>query len=470
MTSWKVARSSTHMARTDTNMANTFFGTDGIRGKANQYPLTPEMAARIGRAVGVYFSRPNRPAPVILGRDTRISGQMLEAAVAAGICAAGSDVLLAGMLPTPAIAFLTQKHGAAAGVMISASHNPFDDNGIKLFSPDGFKLSERQETEIEALIKDAGANPAADGGGKIGSMHALETGAEDYLLFLRGRLPEGFSLSGLHIVLDCANGATSHTAQRLFATWDAHLTVLFDRPDGTNINKGCGSEHTETLCHQVLAKRADVGLAFDGDGDRMIAVDETGRVLTGDQILAIGAGFLKKQGELLSNRVVSTVMSNLGLREALQGMGIEHQTSRVGDRFVMEAMRNSGAVLGGEDSGHMIYLQHHSTGDGLISALKLLEAMRFHNRPLSELSRVMTLYPQVLENVSVRAKPDLETLVEVQQVITDVERRLEDRGRVLVRYSGTQPMCRVMVEGPDESEVRHFCRLIAGTVSNAIGD
>ena len=450
-------------------MALTLFGTDGIRGKANQYPLTPEMAVCIGRSVGRFFSRSDTCPPIIMGRDTRISGPMLEAAVAAGICSTGTDVLQAGTLPTPAIAFLTRMHAGAAGVMISASHNPYDDNGIKLFGADGYKLSEHQETEIESMILEEGADDAAAPGGKTGCIRSLEAADKDYLSFLHRAVPADFSLEGCRIVLDCANGATSPIAPRLLTTWDAQLTVLFNTPDGVNINKGCGSEYTEALCQKVVEEGADVGLAFDGDGDRMIAIDEKGGVLSGDQILAIGAKLLKEQGALANNRVVSTDMSNLGLKEALRAMDIDHQTCRVGDRFVMEAMRQSGAVLGGEDSGHMIFLQHHTTGDGLLSALRLLEAMQSENRPLSEMSRLMKAYPQVLENVGVRAKPDLETLADVQQAIKDVEARLGGRGRVLVRYSGTQAVCRIMVEGPREGEVRECCNLIADALRGAIG-
>ncbi|MDJ0722167.1 MAG: phosphoglucosamine mutase [Desulfobacterales bacterium] len=450
-------------------MALTLFGTDGIRGRANHYPLTPEMTVRIGWAVGRFFFRPNARSSIIVGRDTRISGPMLEAAMSAGICAAGTDVRQAGMLPTPAISFLTRKHGAAAGVVISASHNPYEDNGIKVFGPDGYKLSVAQEAEIEAMILAAADDDERRREKPIGIVDRIEGASEDYLAFLRGAMPDHFSLNGSRIVIDCANGATSNIARTLLETWGPALVVLFDQPDGININRGCGSEHTDTLRQQVIEEKADLGLAFDGDGDRMIAVDETGRILAGDQILAIGARFLKGQGQLTNNRVISTVMSNLGLKKALQAMGIEHETCRVGDRFVMEAMRKSGAVLGGEDSGHMIYFQHHRTGDGLISALKLLEAMQRYKRPLSELGRMMTPYPQILENVPVREKPDLKAIKDIQQVIEAVEMRLGERGRVLVRYSGTQSICRVMVEGPDEREVGACCHAVAEAVAKAIG-
>lgn len=450
-------------------MGGQFFGTDGIRGKANQYPLTPEMGVRIGKAVGLFFAQNSNSTPIIIGRDTRISGQMLEAAVAAGICAVGSDVWLAGTIPTPAVAFLTRAHDAAAGVMISASHNPYDDNGIKLFGPDGYKLTQAQEIAIESMIPPEAPRASHAGRDAIGTISSLDGGNQHYQRFIRQVMPETFALNGVRIVLDCANGATSHIAPELFTSWDAVLTVLFAEPDGININDGCGSEHTEALCQKVVEKGADLGLAFDGDGDRMIAVDEGGKIISGDQILAIGARFLQDQQELPHNLVVSTVMSNLGLGESLRAIGVEHQTSQVGDRFVMEAMRASGAMLGGENSGHLIYLNHHTTGDGLISAFKLLQAMQWKKRPLSELAAAMTVYPQVIENVPVGQKPDLERLPEIQKVLKDIEVRLGRKGRVLVRYSGTQDLCRVMVEGPTEEETRRFCRIIADTVGAVIG-
>lgn len=450
-------------------MKERFFGTDGIRGKANHYPLTPEMVVRIGRAVGLYFAQGGHPAPIIIGRDTRLSGQMLEAAVTAGICAAGIDVWLAGTIPTPAVAFLTRAHDASAGVMISASHNPYDDNGIKLFGPDGYKLSEAQEIEIETLIRNE-LNVAPDGEGEqIGGIYPLDGANQHYQRFLRQLMPEGFTLNGLQIVLDCANGATAHLAPDLFGSWGAQMTVLSAEPNGKNINADCGSEHTASLCRKVVDLGADVGIAFDGDGDRMIAVDETGHILSGDQILTIGAMFLQDRQELSNNLVISTVMSNLGLSEALRTMGVEHRTCKVGDRFVMEAMRASGAALGGENSGHMIYHQHHTTGDGLISAFMLLQAMQWKGLPLSQLAGLMTLYPQMIENVAVCRKPELGGLTAVQKTINDIETRLGRKGRVLVRYSGTQPLCRVMVEGPEEEETRRFCRLIAKAVAASIG-
>ena len=447
-----------------------FFGTDGIRGRANRYPLTPETAVSIGKAIGHFFGNCHQAAPVVIGRDTRISGCMLEAAVSAGICSVGTDVAQAGTIPTPAVAYWAKSLNAAAGVVISASHNPFADNGIKLFGPDGYKLSEHQEAQIEALIHKALMNKLGYASERIGTIRALSPTSQGYRSFLRQAMPEDFSLQDVKICIDCSNGATSEFAPDIFTDWGADLIVLFNTPDGTNINDGCGSEHPEALCRQVVATGADVGLAFDGDGDRLIVVDELGNILSGDQILAISAKFLKTQALLRNNLVVSTVMSNLGFKEALRAMAIEHQTCPVGDRFVMEAMRSSGAVLGGEDSGHIIHLAHHSTGDGLLSALKLLEAMQWGNRKLSEMAKVMKVYPQVLQNVPVGEKPNLTELEPVQRVIADVEARLGEQGRILVRYSGTQSICRVMVEGPSEDEVRDSCLAIAAAVRSVIGE
>jgi phosphoglucosamine mutase len=447
-----------------------FFGTDGIRGRANQYPLTPEAAVTIGKAIGKFFDAYHRSAPIIMGRDTRISGRMLEAAVSAGICAVGGDVVSAGTIPTPAVAYLSKSLNAAAGVVISASHNPYDDNGIKLFGPDGYKLTEDQETQIEGLIHQALKDDAPFRGDRIGNIRSLNSARQRYHSFLRQTMPDTFSLQGIKICIDCSNGATSAIAPEIFRDYGADLTVLFNTPNGTNINAGCGSEHPESLARKVVEKDADVGLAFDGDGDRLIVVDELGHRLTGDQILAISARFLKSQNKLRNNMVVSTVMSNLGLQEALHAMGVSHQTCQVGDRFVMEAMRSSDAVLGGEDSGHMIHLIDHSTGDGLLSALKLLEAMQGERQKLSELAKVMAVYPQVLQNVAVIEKPDLAGLEAVQQAIADAQTQLGDRGRVLVRYSGTQAVCRVMVEGPSDEVARESCRAIALAVERVIGE
>jgi len=448
-----------------------FFGTDGIRGRANQYPLTAEMAVHIGRAIGIVFGDTDGGPPIIIGRDTRRSGQMLESAVAAGICSTGTNVLLARVIPTPGVAYLVRQQGAAAGVVISASHNPFEDNGIKLFNHQGIKLSEREEAQVEQLLREEiAASPREEGDGPVGAIQFMKGARQRYLDFLRQSLPPDFSLAGMKIVLDCANGAASAIAPMLFETLGAELTLLHHEPNGTNINLQCGSEHPDSLRQKVIETGADIGLAFDGDGDRLIAVDETGHVLTGDQLLAIGARFLHRRGQLRNNVIVSTVMSNIGLKEALRSIGIRHVNCDVGDRHVMEKMVDCEAALGGEDSGHIIYKTYHSTGDGLLSSLKLVETLQEDQRPLSEIAQFMTVYPQILVNVPVTDKPVLSTIDSIHQAIKETEEKLGRRGRVLVRYSGTQPICRVMVEGPTLDAAEDGAHNIAVAVADAIGE
>jgi phosphoglucosamine mutase len=449
------------------------FGTDGIRGRANQYPLTPDMAVRIGRAIGILFGDANGGPPIIIGRDTRRSGQMLEAAVAAGIASSGTNVLLARIIPTPGVAFLTRNQRAAAGVVISASHNPSEDNGIKLFNQDGIKLSDREETQIEHLILDESTESDledADSELRVGAIQSMKGARQHYRDFLQRSVPPDFSLEGIKVVLDCANGAVSAVAPSLFDSLGADLTVLHNEPDGRNINQACGSEHPQSLSRKVVETSADIGLAFDGDGDRLIAVDGAGTVLTGDQLLAIGARLLRKRGQLSNNVIVSTVMSNLGLKEALRSIGVLHVGCEVGDRHVMEKMTECDSALGGEDSGHIIYRAYHSTGDGLLSALKLMEALQEEDRPLSEISKFMTVYPQSLVNVPVKEKPPLDTLALVSEAIQSAEHKLGKQGRVLVRYSGTQSLCRIMVEGPSRKVTEDCAHNIAVAIADAIGE
>ena len=446
------------------------FGTDGIRGEANKYPMTAEVALEVGRVVTrVFRNRGYRP-DIMVGRDTRLSGQMLESAVVAGICSAGGNAYLTGVLPTPGVAFMASSTGAAAGLVISASHNPYRDNGIKIFNGNGYKLSDEKEAEIENLVLNADAAHRSYPVEEIGRTIVKDDAVENYISFLKSTLPADFSLTGLKIVLDCAHGATYQTAPRLFSALGAEVQTLGTQPDGRNINLECGSEHPGGLVEQVRKTGADIGLALDGDGDRLIAVDETGEILSGDQILAICAHTMLGLGRLQNKVVVSTVMSNMGLTVALEKMGIRHETSQVGDRYVMQKMIACGAVLGGEDSGHMIFADHHTTGDGSLTALKLLEAVRYENKPLSELSGIMTAYPQVLINVDVHSKPDIDTVPEIVTAIRAVESGLGDRGRVLVRYSGTQSMCRVMVEGPDEGDTRKYCQQITDIIYKNIGE
>lgn len=441
------------------------FGTDGVRGVVNTYPMDVETALSIGRATGRYFKKdPDDDPFILIGQDTRLSGDMIAQAVGAGICSAGMNVSLIGVLPTPAVAFLTRQMGAAAGVVISASHNPFEDNGIKLFDSNGYKLDDQAEDEIEALMDQAAASIAP---GQTGRSLAVEKAGEQYLSFLQDGFAE-LNLNEIKIVVDCSNGATYQVAPELFRRLGARVIPIHAAPDGRNINAGCGSQHPEDLAGQVVKQRADLGLAFDGDGDRLIAVDEKGKVLTGDQIIAICASHLKNKGKLKNNKVVTTVMSNMGFRLAMKALGIEHFATQVGDRYVMQEMLAQDAVLGGEDSGHMIFRDQHTTGDGILAAVRLLEAVHSENVQLSALSKVMTVFPQILINVDVLTKPDLNSIPEIIDAIKAAENQLGDQGRVLVRYSGTQAQCRVMVEGPTRDATRQLCQQIANAVRNTL--
>ena len=446
------------------------FGTDGIRGVANEYPLTAEAVFGIGRAVALFFSGSAIPTKIIIAKDTRQSGDMIAEALASGICSVGADACLAGILPTPAVAYLTSSTDAAAGVVISASHNPFYDNGIKIFDADGYKLSDPKEDAIELLLP---LNNADHSGGKsnhrTGNVETLEDAPERYIAFLKNTLPDARRFNGMKIILDCSNGATYAVAPKLFQDLGAQVEAININPDGKNINAGCGSEHPQMLIDTVLATKADIGLAFDGDGDRLVAVDEKGQVISGDRTLVICARSLKRKGLLKNNLAVSTVMSNLGLRLALKELGINHMMSQVGDRYVLEQMNANGAVIGGEDSGHMIFLDQHTTGDGMLTAIRLIQTMCDENKPLSELSQVMAVFPQVLLNIDVQKKPEIDGVPEIMAAIRSVEDRLGDKGRVLVRYSGTQPLCRVMVEGPDKDQTQRYCRQIADVVKAVLG-
>jgi phosphoglucosamine mutase len=447
------------------------FGTDGIRGVANEFPLTPEIVVKVGRAVisSLKLNADTNAAKIVIGKDTRISGSMLEYALASGICAMGGDVLLAGIIPTPAVAFLAASTGAGAGIVISASHNPFYDNGIKIFDGNGDKLSDDFEARIEKAVFDDQKIDHRNAVHETGRVIQIDDGLQRYHKFLTQTLSAKTPFKGLKIVMDCSNGATYQVAPELFSELGAEVEALSIQPDGKNINAACGSEHPESLAERVIESKADIGLAFDGDGDRLIAVDDNGRIITGDRILAICAKVFKQKGELKNNLVVSTVMSNLGLRKALKELEIEHVMTRVGDRYVLQEMRANGAIIGGEDSGHMIFLDDHTTGDGILSALKLIGAMQTESKPLSELGDMMTVFPQALINVDVKRKPDLQTIPQVVDAMASVEKTLGEEGRVLVRYSGTQPLCRIMVEGPNERETRRYCNQIADIIEEKLG-
>jgi phosphoglucosamine mutase len=435
------------------------FGTDGVRGVANEYPMTAEIALNIGRSTAYLFKRKGHIPRIIIGKDTRISGYMLENALVSGICSMGVNALMVGPLPTPGIAFATNSMRADAGIVISASHNPFQDNGIKIFSSDGFKLPDEKELEIEKLIFSNNMDALHPSPNELGKAYRIDDARGRYIVFLKNTFPKDYTLEGTKVVLDCANGATYRVAPETFFELGADVTSVFDEPNGENINTNCGSLHPEVLIEEVVKRRVDVGFAFDGDGDR-----EKGSVIKGDQIMAICAEGMKKEGTLTKNLVVSTVMSNIGLGIALKQLGIHHVTTKVGDRYVLKEMQAKGASIGGEQSGHVIFLQHHTTGDGITAALQLLAVMKKEQKPLSELAKVMTVFPQKLINVGVKTRPELSTIPEISEVIRDVEAQLGNKGRVLVRYSGTQSMCRVMVEGPMHEDTEKYCKQIAEVV------
>jgi len=423
----------------------------------------------VGQALACVLRNRNPHPRVVIGRDTRISGPMIESALAAGIMSMGAAPLLVGVLPTPGVAFMTKRDRADAGIVISASHNPYQDNGIKIFSGDGFKLSDSDEETIEELVLDKDLKTKGPASGYLGCSVPIGDAERRYIDFLKSTFSRDLSMKGMKIVLDTANGATHKVAPEVFKEMGAMVHVLHNRPDGVNINDRCGSQHTQDLEKEVVTVGARIGLAFDGDGDRLIAVDEKGRRLTGDQILVICAKVLKDQGSLKNNLLVTTIMSNLGLRMACKKHGFHHHASKVGDRYVLEEMRRLGGILGGEDSGHMIFLDHHTTGDGILAALQLIKAMLKTDQPLSELAGWMEIYPQKLINVAVKSKPDLSTLPEIAGVIAQAEEDLGEQGRVLVRYSGTENLCRVMVEGPTEEITLKHCSKIADTVKRVLG-
>jgi phosphoglucosamine mutase len=447
----------------------TLFGTDGIRGVANRYPMDAQMAFSVGQAITYILKKEKHRTRIIIGKDTRISGYMLEGALLAGITSMGGNHYLVGVLPTPGIAFITESMRADAGIVISASHNPYQDNGIKIFGGNGFKLSDEQEGVIEKLVLDgklADKVPPVD---RMGQAHRIDDVLGRYIVFLKNTFPRELSMEGMKIVIDTANGATYRVAPESFTELGADLDVIHNKPYGININDNCGSQHTQDLRKRVVEKGAAIGLAFDGDGDRLIAVDEKGRQITGDQILIICGKVLKEKGHLKNDLLVSTVMSNLGLTVACKKYGFKQHASKVGDRYVLEDMQRLGSILGGEESGHLIFLHHHTTGDGILTAIQLIAAMLESGKPLSELAKLMDIFPQKLINIDVKSKPDISTLPQVVQAIKDVESALGDQGRVLVRYSGTQNMCRVMVEGPSDEITLKYCRQVSDAVKAAIG-
>lgn len=443
-----------------------YFGTDGVRGVANR-ELTPELAFRIGRCGAHVLAKDAKKPKVVIGRDPRISGQMLEAALVAGLLSIGAEVIRLGVITTPGVAYLTRALGADAGVVISASHNPVADNGIKFFGPDGFKLSDDMEAAIEQLLDEPEDRLPRPVGGDVGRVEDFLQGGQKYLQYLKTTVNTRFE--GLRIVLDCANGAASFLAPQLFVDLGAEVTTIAATPNGVNINEGCGSTHPERLQEEVVRQKADLGLAFDGDADRVIAVDEKGNVVDGDFIMAILAKALKERGALKGDAVVATVMSNIGFHRALEEMGLRVEVTAVGDRHVMEAMRKGGYNLGGEQSGHIILLDYATTGDGLLTALQLTSVVAASGKPLSKLASLMRKYPQVLRNVRVANKHAWADNAAVQAAIREAEAALGSSGRVLVRPSGTEPLVRVMVEGPDEETIQAWAARIADTLQRELG-
>jgi len=445
------------------------FGTDGVRGTANVEPMTSETVMRLGRAMAYVFKRGHRRHKIIIGKDTRLSGYMLESALTSGICSMGVDVLLVGPLPTPGIAFLTRSMRADAGVVISASHNPFQDNGIKLFADTGFKLPDEVEREIERLVLDDDIDHLRPTATEVGKAFRIDDALGRYNVFVKNTFPRHLTLDGLKVAIDCGHGAAYRVGPEVLAELGADVVAIGVEPNGENINHNCGALHPEGLVAAVRQSGAQLGVALDGDGDRAIFVDERGAVVDGDEILAMVGVDMHAHGRLPNNGVVATVMSNIGLDVALRERGIDLIRVQVGDRYVVEEMLRGGYTLGGEQSGHMVFLDHGTTGDGLVTALAVLALMVDSGKSLGELRGVMRKFPQKLVNLAVRERRDLSSMPAVQQVIARVSKELGDRGRVLVRYSGTEPLIRVMVEGEDPPQVDAFVDEIAEALRQHLG-
>jgi len=446
------------------------FGTDGVRGVANVYPMTSEMAMQIGRAAAYIFKNGNRRHRIVIGKDTRLSGYMIENALVAGICSMGVDVLQVGPLPTPGIAYITSSMRADAGVVISASHNPFQDNGIKFFFNDGFKLPDEMELKIEKLIFSEKIDSLRPVATEVGKAYRIDDAVGRYVVFLKSAFPKDLDLVGMKIVLDCANGAAYKVAPAVFEELGAEVITIGVKPNGTNINDGCGSLHPEVMSEAVKMHRADIGIALDGDADRVIVVDEFGNIVDGDQIMAICATEMLRQKKLRKNTLVATVMSNMGLDIAMRKAGGKVIKTDVGDRYVVEEMRKGGYNLGGEQSGHMIFLDYSTTGDGTLSALQLLSIIRRSGKRLSELAEVMIPLPQVLVNVRVSEKRDIMEIPAAAALIKSTEKKLGLDGRILIRYSGTEPLLRIMIEGPDKYLITAWAKDIAEAVEKVIGE
>jgi phosphoglucosamine mutase len=445
------------------------FGTDGVRGRANEYPMTPEMALNIGRAtVQIAAAAPGQRPRIVIGQDTRLSGDMLTAALTAGVCSMGGDALLLGPLPTPGIAYLTTHLKADAGIAVSASHNPFPDNGLKIFSGDGFKLPDEAEDRLEELVFSETIDRVRPTGSNLGRVQLVKDAVETYTAFLKVAFPRDLNLDGVRLVVDCAHGAAFRCAPVLLQDLGAKVFLLGASPDGENINRDAGSLCPEKAAAKVLEQGADLGLALDGDADRAIFVDEQGRIVDGDHIMAVCAQDLDRRGRLAKRTVVATVMSNLGLEKALASLGIRLVRTQVGDRYVVETMRAGGYNFGGEQSGHLIFLDHSTTGDGLLSALRVLAVMRREGKSLAELADMIETFPQVLVNVRVGRRADLNEIPSLAHHFRQVEERLGDEGRLLVRYSGTEPLVRVMIEGLNQDEIQTMAEETAALIGKEL--
>jgi phosphoglucosamine mutase len=443
------------------------FGTDGMRGVANLEPMTPATVMRLGMAIAARLRQPGRHTRIAIGKDTRLSGYMFESALAAGIVSMGADVWLTGPLPTPGIAFITASMRCDAGVVISASHNPFEDNGIKVFARDGYKLPDEVEAEIETMMSSPDLDGQRAAPADVGYNRKLEDARGRYVVYCKATFPNELTLDGLRIVVDAAHGAGYRVAPAVFEELGAKVIAIHTKPDGKNINARAGALYPQAMCETVKLHEAHLGIALDGDGDRCVLCDENGNVVDGDAVMALCATRMLREGTLAKQTLVTTVMSNLGLERAVRGVGGRVVRTQVGDRYVVEEMRKSGYNFGGEQSGHLVFLDHATTGDGIVAALRVLAVMLKEGKPLSELAKVMERTPQVLVNLAVDRKIPLDQLPDVQRIITDVERQLGEDGRVLVRYSGTESKARVMIEGMDEIRIKSWADEIAQAVAKA---
>jgi phosphoglucosamine mutase len=447
------------------------FGTDGIRGKANIYPMTPEVATALGRAVTHYFQgHTKRKKPlIIVGKDTRLSCYMFEQAFAAGVCSQGGEVILTGPLPTPGVAFVTESMRADAGVMISASHNVYSDNGIKIFDNKGRKLPDEVELQLEELVLNLQLMPVKVDG-ELGNAKRLREVFGRYLVHVKSSIDSSCKMDQMRIVLDCANGAGYRVAPMMFDELGAEVITLGNHPNGQNINLNCGSLHPELAAEQVQKYRADLGVCLDGDADRVVIIDEEGSVVDGDALIGMFAKLLLDTGRLKKgDTVVGTVMSNLGLENYIKSLGLKFHRTKVGDRYIVAYMRDNNSILGGEPSGHVIFGEHATTGDGCLASLKAIEAMKFYNKSIKELASVVELYPHVVKNTIVKEKKPLEKIPSIAKAVKDIEKELGSKGRILLRYSGTEPLARVMVEGESLSQVNELCDKLVDLVKSELG-